>query len=324
LFEKFHAEGLISDASLAKVGDVSIHSVFSVHWELKTLLYLGVFLLSGGLSIWIYQHLDSIDHTVIVFGIALVCVGSFGYCLRFRAPFSWGKTVSPTIFYDYILLLACLTFVTLIAYLQFQYSLFGNSLRLAGFIPLLILFPAAYYFDHLGVLSLGITNLAAWLGIVATPLGLWRSNDFSDTRLIYAGLGLGILMVLAALLSKKSGFKAHFAFTYENFGIHLLSISCLAGMFHYFNDYWPLWLLLLLGSVAWFYRRAIFERSFYFLVIISLYGYVGISTGVIRILWMINDVGAIYLGLFYFILSAIGMALFLVKENKKMKAYGRL
>ena len=48
LFEQLHAEELIADSSFKKLQEHSHTKLFSLHWELKTLLYLGVLLLSGG------------------------------------------------------------------------------------------------------------------------------------------------------------------------------------------------------------------------------------------------------------------------------------
>ena len=320
LFEKLHAENLVSDDSFQKL----TKPVFSIHGELKTLLFLGVFLLSGGLGIWIYKHLDSINHLVIVAAIAVLCGGCFGYCLRFKQPFSRGKAASPGVLYDYTLLLGCLTLLTLIAYLQFQYAFFGKSPRLAGFIPLLVLFPAAYYWDHLGVLSMAITNLAAWLGLVVTPLDIWTGNNFNDVALIYTALGLGFGLVLAAAASKRLGFKAHFSWTYTHFGVHLLFISSLAGMFYYHDSYLFLWFLLVLAWAAWFYLEAKREKSFYLLLLVALYTYVGISTAVIRLLLLVNNEqfdssGLIYTLFIYFIASGIFAGFFLARENQKMK-----
>ncbi|MDQ6764326.1 MAG: hypothetical protein M3015_17115 [Bacteroidota bacterium] len=64
--------------------------------------------------------------------------------------------------FDYILLFGCLSLLTFVGYLQFEYNVFGNKWGLATFIPMVVLFMAAYYFDHLGVLILAIVNLAAW------------------------------------------------------------------------------------------------------------------------------------------------------------------
>src|SRR5882757_9506041 len=207
LFKKLHAEGLIADDSLRKITALEEGRLFSLHWELKTLLYLGVTLLSGGLGVLVYKNIDTIGHQVVLAFIALVCAGCFYYCIRKKAPFTFFKVPPPNAFFDYILLLGCLTFITFIGYLQFEYTFFGNAYGLATFIPMVVLFFSAYYFDHLGVLSLAITNLAAWAGIAVTPLQILKENDFANERLIYTGLALGILLVLAGLTSERRNFK---------------------------------------------------------------------------------------------------------------------
>jgi hypothetical protein len=67
-------------------------------------------------------------------------------------------------------------FLTFVGYLQFEYNVFGNKWGLATFIPMVLLFMSAYYFDDLGVLSIAIVNLATWVGITVTPLQLLSSK----------------------------------------------------------------------------------------------------------------------------------------------------
>ncbi len=320
LFTQWHADGLLSEASLQKVKEAEDNKLFSLHWEIKTLLYLAVLLLSGGLGIVVYKNIDSIGHTAILIFLALVCAGSFFYCFKHNAAFSVNKTSSPNTLFDYLLLLACLTFITCIAYLQYQYSYFGNRFGLASFIPMVVLFLSAYYFDHLGVLSLGIANFAAWLGITVTPLEILKANDFNDTTIILTGISLGVLLVAIALLTRYKKFKKHFEFTYTNFGMHILFISCIAAMVHFDGSY-LLWFLLLTGVAYYFYTKALSDRSFYILLVTTLYAYVGLCYVVINLLMPMSGygLGPIYMGLMYFIASGIGLVLFLIKTNKKIK-----
>jgi hypothetical protein len=321
LFEKLHTEGLISGASLQKIKTSSGNTLFSVHWEIKTILYLGVLLLSGGIGILVYKNIDTMGHQVILLFIALISTGSFIYCFKKKLPFSLKRVASPNAFFDYILLLACLTFISFVGYLQFQYQVFGNRFGLSTFTPMLVLFFTAYYFDHLGILSLAITNLAAWVGITVTPVKILQENDFSNSNIIITGLLMGIVLIAAGWLTKKQNIKAHFEFTYTNFGSHLLFICCLAAMFQ-FENYFLWWFLLLAGISYFFYVKAVKEKSFYFLLILSIYLYIGLSYVVIRLLFDIArlDIGGAYLACMYFIASAIGIILFLIKMNKKFKS----
>ena len=220
-----------------------------------------------------------------------------------------------------MLLLASISFVIFIGYFQYQYHIFGNRYGLATFIPMLVLFFAAYYFDHLGVLSLAITNLAAWVGISVTPLHLIQANDFNDSVIIITGVLLGVFLVVLSLITDHQKLKSHFAFTYCNFGVHLLFVSLLAAIFHF--NWYMIWLMLLLATGLFFYRKAYKEKSFYFLLITTLYSYIGISYVFLQLLVMMPnpEMGTIYLGLFYFIGSGIGLVLFLMNNNKKLKAH---
>lgn len=164
---------------------------FSVHWELKTILYLGVLLLNTGLGLLIYLNIDTIGHQVVIALIAAACIACFWYANKHKAPFSFQKVESPSPYFDYIVLLGCFTFLILEGYLQYQYHVFGEKYGLATFIPMVLFFFVAYYFDHIGVLSMAITALGSWLGIAVTPMDIFQNNDFASARLIYTGIVLG-------------------------------------------------------------------------------------------------------------------------------------
>ncbi|PWT77442.1 MAG: DUF2157 domain-containing protein [Bacteroidetes bacterium] len=319
LFEKLYSEGKISEVSLTKIKAAESQKVISVHWDLKTLLYLGVLVTTSGLGILVYKNIDSIGHEAVIAFLALVSFGCYAYCCWKKTPFSWDKTASPSTIFDYILLLSCICFVILIGYWQFQFHIFGNRYGLETFIPMLVLFFTAYFFDHLGILSLAITNLAAWVGVVVTPSKILKENDFNSSSLIYAGSMLAILLVLLSTYSSTKKIKAHFAFTYANFGMHIGYISMLAGLFHFENSY-LLWLFPLCGAGFYFYREAIRQQSFYTVLVISIYSYIAMNYIVTRLFfWKMGEQGFYFLCL-YFMASATGMILLLIRMNKKLKA----
>lgn len=315
-FSKLQKEGLISDEEMQRVTHTETTRLFSLHWEIKTALYLGVLLLSGGLGILVYKNIDTIGHQVILLFIALLCIGCYAYCFRHRPPFSREKTESPNAFYDYALLLGSLTFVTFIGYLQYQYTAFGTAYGLATFIPMVVLFATAYYFDHLGILSMAVTNLAAWAGIAITPFQVLSQNDFSSHTLIYTGVALGIGLVAMAELSEKRDFKKHFAFTYRNFGVHIYFIAVIAGMCM-FDSWYLVWVLPAAVGVYLTWSRAFRDHSFYFVLLAVLYGYVAVTIFLTRA--MFNHVDDIYVGFLYMIVSTVAVIFFLVNLSKKIK-----
>ena len=183
VFEILKAQHLLNESDQQKVSVHLAEKPFSIHWELRTILYLGVTLLTTGLGLLIYLNIDSIGHQSIVAGIALACLLCFGYCFKNILPFSTQEVKNDHPFYDYVLLLGCLLFVILEGYVQFQYGIFGERYGLVTFIPAVVYLAVAYRFDHRGILSMGITGLAAWLGIAVKPLAFF-DQDFASAELI--------------------------------------------------------------------------------------------------------------------------------------------
>ncbi|MEO8762984.1 MAG: DUF2157 domain-containing protein [Ginsengibacter sp.] len=318
LFTQLLREGLIDEQEFNKIAAQKDKPV-SVHWDLRTLLYLGIVLLTTAVGILIYKNIASIGHMAMLVILAVICIACFGYSIKNSKGYSNKKIESPNIWFDYVLLLGCLLLLTFTGYIQFQYNVFGNQWGLALFMPMVFLFIAAYYFDHLGVLSLAITNLAAWAGISVTPLRILNDNDFNNPHIIYAGLATGVLLLAASLMSKLKNIKAHFNFTYKNFGTHILFISLLALMF-YFEPIFLVCFIVLAGVSYWYFKNAIKNSSFYFLVIAVLYFYVGLSYVVIKLLLLPGyDMGALYLGPIYFIFSGIGLIRLFIHYNKIFK-----
>lgn len=306
---------LITPEEAAGITAFESRRPFSLHWELKTPLYLGVLILNIGLGYLIYQNIDSIGHVALITLIGGVSAFCFYYAIRRRRPFTAGETVSPTQYYDYVLLLGCLTFLVMEGYLQFQYNVFGTRYGLATFIPMVLFFALAYWLDNRGVLSLGITALASWVGITVAPQELLSKNDFSSSTIVYTGVALGAFLILLPFISERLNFKKHFSLTYLNFGVHIGMISCLAGMMTLDNEivFFP----LLCIAVAFFLWYARTRGSFYFLVVAVIYGYIGITYLLIS---HTDGLGLDFMFyLLYFILSCAGVILFLMNYKRFIK-----
>ncbi len=313
ILDNLKAAELITADEQTRLKNAELNKPFSLHWELKTLLYLGVVLLNIGLGYLIYQHIDTIGHAVIIGVISLICLACFGYSAKKAAPFTLNALKSPTIYYDYALLLGCLTFLTVEGYLQYQYTFFGTRYGLAAFIPTLLFFPVAYYFDHRGALSLGIVALAAWLGISIAPLDVLSRNDFSNQPIVYTGVLLGIVLCFMGYLSELKDIKKHFAFTYFNFGSHLFFITALTALFN-FNQEWLFTFILILG-VAFFIFYAQKTMSFYFLLLAVVYAYIGLTYLIIKALSYIDTDPSVYF--LYFIISC-GLIIYFIFNYKKI------
>ncbi|MFN0214582.1 MAG: DUF2157 domain-containing protein [Saprospiraceae bacterium] len=306
---------LVTSEETEKIEYFESKKSFSLHWELKTLLYLGVLLLNIGLGFLIYENIETIGHAVIIVLIGALSMACFWYSLRHRQPFSMGEVKSPTPYYDYILLLGCLTFLIMEGYLQYQYGIFGTRYGLATIIPMLLFFALAYWLDNRGVLSMGITALATWLGITVTPQELLTQNDFNSANIIQTGVLLGLILTVVPFISERRNLKKHFSLTYLNFGVHILMISTLAGMMGIGPSF--LYFLLLCLSVSFFIWYARTRNSLYFLTVAVIYGYIGLTYMLIT-----NTVNldlAVMFYPMYFVASCAGVIIFLVNHKRFIK-----
>lgn len=307
---------LIAPEDAEKIEQLAAKKPFSLHWELKTLLYLGVLLLNIGLGFLIYENIDTIGHAVLIVLIGAVSAGCFWYAWRHRQPFSKGEVPTATPYYDYILLLGCLTFLIMEGYWQYQYNVFGTRYGLATFIPMVLFFCVAYRLDNRGVLSLGITALATWVGITVTPQDLLSQNDFNSSSIVYTAILLGVFLTVVPFLSERFGVKKHFSLTYLNFGVHILMISILAGMIALGET--GLYFLLLILAVVFFLWYARTRGSFYFLTVPVVYGYIGLTYMLIVHTSSLNLDFMFYLT--YFVISCVGVIVFLMNYKRFIKS----
>jgi Predicted membrane protein (DUF2157) len=324
LFEALQQEELVTAEAVEQVKSREQTRLVSVQWDLRTLLYLSILLFVGGVSIFIYKHIDTIGHVAVLALIGIIAAVCMVYCSRLAAPYSHQQVPSPNVWFDYVLLLGCLLTLTFVGYLQFQYKVFGTEWGMATFIPMVFLFICAYYFDHVGVLCLAISNLGAWMGISVTPLKLLHGSFFGSENLVINGVMLGVLLHAFSWLSKKYSVKAHFANVYKNFGVHVLFIS-LIGCIGLFWHWYFVWLMVLIAVVGYQLWVAFARRSFYYIVVSVLYGYVGLSYVTVRLLinmaWHNYGDTPVYLICFYFIGSGLGLVFLLMRINKILKAH---
>src|SRR6187402_2617250 len=96
--------------------------IFSVSYELNSLLYLGVLLFTAGVGILVYQNIGDLGHVLSIIALSILTIGCFFYSFRNSPSYSNAKITPPTSYFDYIVLLGCLLFISVLGYLQFRYS----------------------------------------------------------------------------------------------------------------------------------------------------------------------------------------------------------
>ena len=314
------ARGLLPPEQAAAITADERRRPFSLHYELRALLYLGITLLAGGLGVLVYQNIDTIGHEIIIAAVALLMAACFGYAARHRVAFTWGVAPKTSVGADYLLVLACLLFLVLEGYVQYRYNLFGSRYGLATALPALIFIPLAYRFDHRGVLAMGLSALAAWAGLSAAPLQVFE-NDFGNASIRAAALGLGLALVTAGLWSEHQKRKAHFAFTYLLLGCNLALIALAATMVKAsFDDDVLLSLLAAALTVGvcvglyWYARRTL---SYWFLVLGAGYGYFAVCWALGQLLVLLPS-DFMFLSAYLFLPLAVGMVVFFFVNIRKL------
>jgi hypothetical protein len=309
--EQLINDGILTQDQAQRINDSERDKPMSVHWELKTILYLGILLFMSGLGILVYLNIDTIGHTAIIAAISLGSAACFYYGFKKRKPYSNSEVKYDSPLFDYIVLLGCLLFGILIGYMQYQYTLFGMHYGIATLFPALLYFGMAYLFDHKGILSLGITGFAAWAGISATPMHLLENNDFSSLGIIWTSIGVGAVLAGFSKYAEIKDLKKHFGFTYNNFASNILFVALLAGLFS--DGYMKfVYFILISGLVFYYIRYAIAERSFLFLLLSIIYGYIALTYVFFSLLIDIGNEISFMLGLFYIIASCAAIVLFFI------------
>lgn len=302
---------IITSEFAAKVEEYEAEKPFSIHWELRSILYIGILLFSGGIGVLVYQNIDTIGHQAIIAFIAIITIACFVYVYRHRQPFSWHEVDNSSSLSSYILLLGCTAFLTLEGYLQFQYQVFGEKYGLAVFIPTIVFFLCAYFFDHRGVLSMAITGLASWAGLTIAPLSILEKNDFTDLKIVHTAIILGIILIAVGFLTARRNWKRHFEFTYHFLGGNLAIIAAMIGLFS--MDMKVFYFIIAAGLSSYFVYYARKNHALLFLLMGVIYGYIILTYSLFLIMPDFLVEGLIF---FYFIASSGGVIIFLLNVKK--------
>jgi hypothetical protein len=313
LFDKKH----ITEEQFEAIRTYRGLKLFSVHNELKFLLYLSILMFSSGIGILIYQNIDSIGHTAILGLLLLVTLTCYYFCFKNHVGFKKKEAPFPNPLYDYLVLTAVILSCTFVGYLQFQYQTFGIHYGLATLVPTIVSLFCAYYFDNKSVLSIGITGMAAYLGLSVDPKHVFDNEMIDNTYLSYIGLAFGLTLLLWVLYATKINLKKHFNLVYLTFSLHLVSIACIVNLF---QDYWLAFGLVLGIAAYYFYNLSFQIRSISLFIFTVLYGYIGMNILFFKILETIQTDDFIYMFFFttpfYFIGSIIGFIKLIKHFNK--------
>lgn len=297
-------KGLLDEEQYVRLEAIASKKIFSVFYELRTVLYLGVMLFTTGVGILIYENIGELGHLAAIGALFVITTACFYYAFHKGVPYSPVKVKHPVPYFDYIVLLGCLLFVSVQGYVGFQFELFDENLGISTLITAAFFFYAAYRFDHLGVLSLAITAFASFWSISVSPQR-WYSDDFlSSEHLHVTAIIFGFSLSGIAVLLDKKMIKQHFTFTYVNFGSLIFFIGTLVGLFN--SGPMIVYLVILYSGCALAIGFAHWKKSFLFLLYAFVFTYIGTTYWLVDIM-LIEELWFIYMmascgGFVYFII----------------------
>lgn len=310
LFEK----NLITEAQFKKIELITSGKIVSVFYELRTLLYLGVLMFTSGAGVLIYHNVGDLGHLISIILLTLIMIGCFWYAINHGQNYSNERVESPSAYFDYLLLLGCLLFISIQGYIQYQYDAFSGLMEWNTLITAIFYFYVAYRYDHLGILSLAITAFASFWGLkISVPK--WQQGDFFDgsdlhiTALIFSAT----LTIIVFYLDHKS-IKKHFTFTYLNFCFLIFFAGALSGIF-IDSDFDLLFVFLIYAActMAWYLSRT--KKSFLFLLYAFVAGYV--ATTYLFGKFIFEDEPALWYH--YFLISCGGVIYLIIRYKRLFK-----
>ena len=280
--ELFNKE-FITDYQAESIKKYDALNFFSLHYELRFLLYLAVLLFTSGIGALIYKNIDSIGHVAVLCLLLLLIGIGFYFSFKKAKGFSKDEVLFDNPVFDYIVLLCTILTCVFIGYLQYQYQVFGYVL--SSLLCSLVGFFCAYYFDNKSALSIGIAGLATFIGISISPKALFENEIFNNPSLIYYGIAMGGLMLLWTEYSERISLKKHFHLMFLTFALHLIGICTIAALL---NIYWYIFIFLLALIVFYFYKISYQTGSFFLFVFSLFYGYIAFNIVLFKLINFIN------------------------------------
>src|SRR5262249_50710306 len=122
---RLEREKVLSSQQATLFARVARRDLVSVRLEIRLLLYLGVLLLTSGVGVLVVEHHRDIGPWAIAGSIGLAAAACLVWVGRKSPGFSWGEVTSPTVAFDYVLLLGLLLFAADLAYVEAQFTVLG-------------------------------------------------------------------------------------------------------------------------------------------------------------------------------------------------------
>ena len=297
--EQWKESGILSPEQYTLLAGFSRGEPFSLFLELNILLYAGILAFVAGLGWTITTWSEQLGDVLVLAVLSVLLAACFWYCFSRAPAWSVAETPSPSLVFDYVLYLGSLTWSLELAYIEKRFHVLSGQWDLYLLATAGLFFFLAYRFDNRFVLSLALSSLAGWFGLTISHWTSHQDAEYRQSAIIYS-----LLVGIAGTVLQRRGLKPHFFGTYLNIAANVLFWAVLSGVFQ--SQGYAKWLLALIAacgaSLAWGLAR----RQFSFVAYAAVYGYVGVSSILIR------DMHGDTAVLSYFFVTGIAMLVMLV------------
>jgi hypothetical protein len=201
--------GVLPEEKAAPLRAVARGQLVSLYAELRLIFYLGVLLATGGVGVLVARNYEHIGPVAVAVALGVIAAGALLWVARTAPRFSWDETPSPSIAFDYILVLGLLVAAADLGFIEMQFTPLGAQWPFHLLIVSAVMVGFAVRYDSRTVFSLGLSTFAAWRGVSAAIFErfLWRA---SEDVVRWNAIVCGMLFVLLGLLLIKSRRKPHF------------------------------------------------------------------------------------------------------------------
>jgi hypothetical protein len=302
--EQWKKQSKISPEQHAHLAGLSRGEPFSLFLELNVLLYAGVLAFVAGLGWTVSTWSEQLGDVLVLTVLSTILAACFWYCFSRAPAWSPAETPAPNPIFGYVLYLGSLVWSVELVYVEKRFNVLSGRLDFPLLATAVLFFFLAYRFDNRFVLSLGLSSLAAWLGLSISRWSGSQDAAYRQYALLYC-----LLVGMGGAILRRRGLKPHFFGTYLNIVANVLFWALLSGVFS--REGYGLWFLALFlacaASLAWGLRR----RQFVFVAYAAVYGYVGVSSMFLR---GVSDETAV---LGYFVVTGVAMLVLLVQIGRR-------
>ncbi len=297
--ERWKEQGAISPEQYAHLASLSRREPFSLFLELNVLLYAGVLAFVAGLGWTVTTWSHQLGDVLVLTALSAILVACFWYCFSRASAWSAAETPASSPIFDYVLYLGSLVWCVELAYVENRFHLLSGQWDVYLLATASLFFFLAYRFDNRFVLSLALSSLAGWFGLTISHWPSHQDSTYRQYALLYS-----LLVGAGGALLQRRGLKPHFFGTYLNIAANVVFWAVLSGVFERQDN--AVWLFALVIACAASLVWGLTRRQFAFVAYAAVYGYVGVSSLLLRSL---NDTTAV---LSYFVVTGVAMLVALI------------